>query len=52
MTIQLKFFWRRIFSGASENDNICSFPLHRDGWKDLMREEQVFFGASENEYFS
>ncbi|NET17682.1 MAG: hypothetical protein F6K08_35085 [Okeania sp. SIO1H6] len=43
------------FSGASENENVCGFPVKRNGWKDLTRERQeymMFMEASENENLS
>jgi len=36
------------FSGASENENFCDFPLRRYRWKDLMREKQLFMGSPVN----
>ncbi|NEQ38489.1 MAG: hypothetical protein F6K40_20345 [Okeania sp. SIO3I5] len=38
---------RRFFFGASENDNVDSFLLRKNGWKDLMMEKQVFIGSSD-----
>ncbi|WP_210407260.1 hypothetical protein [Hydrocoleum sp. CS-953] len=35
-----------IFSGASENENVCGFPLRWDGWKYLTRVKQLFTGSS------
>ncbi|NET17681.1 MAG: hypothetical protein F6K08_35080 [Okeania sp. SIO1H6] len=46
---------RRFFLGASENENVCGFPVKRNGWKDLRREKQgyiMFLEASENENLS
>ncbi|NES03876.1 MAG: hypothetical protein F6K22_14115 [Okeania sp. SIO2F4] len=43
---------RRIFSDASENENVSDFSRRRDGWKYLIREKQPFPGASQDENFS
>ncbi len=43
------------FSGASQDENFCDFPLRSDGWKDLMMgktsiyKESLFIGASIDE---
>ncbi|NES03877.1 MAG: hypothetical protein F6K22_14120 [Okeania sp. SIO2F4] len=43
---------RRIFSRALENESVGDFSWRRDGWKYLMREKQLFTGASQDENFS
>ena len=41
-----KNLFSRDFSGASDNENVGSFPLKRNTWKDLSLKKSAFLEAS------
>ncbi|NEP81814.1 MAG: hypothetical protein F6K39_28855 [Okeania sp. SIO3B3] len=50
--MQPKFLWRAIFQKPHKMKMLVIFHPGSYGWKDLMREKQIFLEASQNEIIS